>query len=83
MLGAMPSGGKRKGAGRPKKKDARVTLSVRVLPVTRLWFEQQAELTGESIGEVLDDLAGFGDGVPWIGKLYGMGPRRLPKEPKR
>jgi predicted HicB family RNase H-like nuclease len=49
-----PRGGKRPGAGRPKQAGARVTLAVRVDPITRLRLEREAEQQGTSMGELID-----------------------------
>ncbi len=50
-------GGKRKGAGRPKVKNARVTLAVRVLPETKRFLEDSICAELPSVGRVLDCLA--------------------------
>ncbi len=50
-------GGKRKGAGRPKVKNARVTLAVRVLPETKRFLEDSICKELPSVGRVIDWLA--------------------------
>jgi hypothetical protein len=49
-----PHGGARKGAGRPREPDHRVTLAVRVEQVTRRDVEYYADEWGMSMGEALD-----------------------------
>lgn len=53
-----PRGGKRPGAGRPKEPGARVTLAVRVAPLTRRDLESYAEQWEVSLGEAIDYIVG-------------------------
>ncbi len=46
-------GGKRTGAGRPRLKDHRVTLAVRVLPITKQRLEDSSDYHG-SVGKLID-----------------------------
>lgn len=50
----MSRGGTRPGAGRKRKDDARVTLSVRVKPETREEIESLARAFQSSMGEIID-----------------------------
>ncbi len=56
-------GGKRKGAGRPKVKDARVTLAVRVLPDTKQFIEDSICKGGSELGSA-------GLVVDWLVEFY-------------
>ena len=46
-------GGKREGAGRPKAKIKKVTLSTRVNPDVKLWLDNQEMSAGEIINELV------------------------------
>ncbi len=59
-------GGKRKGAGRPKVKNARVTLAVRVLPETKQFLEDSICKELPSVGRVIDWLVSH-----TYGKTFG------------
>ena len=52
----MSRGGARPGAGRKRTEDARVVLSCRVAPSTRVILEELANQKKIGIGAVLDDL---------------------------
>jgi predicted HicB family RNase H-like nuclease len=51
-----PSGGRRKGAGRPPERHPRVTLAVRVEEATKRRLVALAILHGMSQGQVIDQL---------------------------
>lgn len=46
-------GGIREGAGRPKAKSKKVTLSLRVTPEVKNWLEEQETSAGEIINSLI------------------------------
>lgn len=49
-------GGMRKGAGRKKlaQNEKRITIAMRVKPSYKAWLKEQSEISGESIGKIVE-----------------------------
>ena len=55
LLPKITRGGKRKGAGRPRKSDeARLHFACRMKESNRQWIKTESERTGWSMGEIAD-----------------------------